>query len=296
MSSKDAAAYRGYYCETCHQLRDGYGVMSTIIVSYEMTFANIVLSSIAKDGVDIYEPKAGKFCVFKHGIPDNSLLNKLAAYSVLVSNNSLIDNKLDGPSIKSNFGMIWLNHSIERAKKDYPLYDELIMKGYQELRIKEKAGCTDPIEMGNTSAKSMIDVLKVIMEDEWTEDLEELFLCMGTWVYILDAIDDLDEDFKENHYNPFLAGYDGEYTNSQEFIMENVYTISESLNTVVGKMHDAYRNVRPTMRSNTGIIDNILFQGVPFTIRKVMSGTSKLKPTLTDMISGKMNRTIGSSL
>ena len=65
MRSEEVAAYRGYYCETCHQLRDGYGVMSTIIVSYEMTFANLVLNSVLDDGEIIKVPDTGRFCVFR---------------------------------------------------------------------------------------------------------------------------------------------------------------------------------------------------------------------------------------
>ena len=63
MTNEEQAAYRAYYCETCHQLRDGYGVMSTVIVSYEMTFASIVLNSVMEEGVIDREPKAGKLCV-----------------------------------------------------------------------------------------------------------------------------------------------------------------------------------------------------------------------------------------
>ena len=190
MTNEEQAAYRAYYCETCHQLRDGYGVMSTVIVSYEMTFANIILNSVLKGGVIDREPKAGKLCVFRHSDNHTELLRRLAAYTVLVANNGLIDDKLDGPSIKSNFGLLWLNRSIERAKRDFPQYDELIMKGYEMLREKEAAGCDDPIEMGKASAASMIWVLREMVGEVWTPDLEALFEGMGIWVYVLDAIED----------------------------------------------------------------------------------------------------------
>ena len=50
----------------------------------------------------------------------------------------------------------------------------------------------------------------------------------------------------------------------------------------------------PSMVRNTGICDNIVYQGIPTTVRLVMDGRSRMKPTLTDMIGGKVNRTIGS--
>ena len=293
MRSEEVAAYRGYYCETCHQLRDGYGVMSTIIVSYEMTFANLVLNSMLDDGEIIKVPDTGRFCVFRHSKRHNELLKRLAAYTVLVANNGLVDDKMDGPSIKSNLGLLWLNRSIEKARKDYPHYDELIMKGYEELREKEAAGCNDPIEMGTTSAMSMIWVLRELVGNEWTPELEELFLTMGIWVYVMDAVEDLADDFKEKQYNPFLVGVT-EFTTARDFIVKNAYSISGVLGTIVGRMQAAYQAIRPNMKANMTITDNIIYQGVPVSVRKVMSGNSKMQASFRNLFAGRINRSIGS--
>ena len=294
MTNEEQAAYRAYYCETCHQLRDGYGVMSTVIVSYEMTFANIILNSVLKGGVIDREPKAGKLCVFRHSDNHTELLRRLAAYTVLVANNGLIDDKLDGPSIKSNFGLLWLNRSIERAKRDFPQYDELIMKGYEMLREKEAAGCDDPIEMGNASAASMIWVLREMVGEEWTPDLEALFEGMGIWVYVLDAIEDLDDDFKEDQYNPFLVNCE-DFTNGKEYVERNVYRISGILNEIISGIQRAYLSVRERMVANQTVTDNIIYQGVPVAVRRVMAGESKMQPSFRNLFSGRINRSIGSS-
>ncbi len=294
MSNEEQSAYRAYYCETCHQLRDGYGVMSTVIVSYEMTFANIILNSVLKEGVIDREPKTGKLCVLRHSDNHTELLRRLAAYTVLVANNDLVDDRLDGPSLKSNFGLLWLNRSIERAKRDYPLYDELIMKGYDLLREKEKAGCSDPEEMGRTSAASMIWVMREMVGGEWTEDLEALFENMGVWVYVLDAIEDLDDDFKEGQYNPFLVGCD-DFTTGRAYIEKNVYRISGILNRIIANIQGAYLKIRPKMAANQTVADNIIYQGIPVAVRRVMSGESKMQPSMRNLFAGRINRSIGSS-
>ena len=294
MTNEEQSAYRAYYCETCHQLRDGYGVMSTVIVSYEMTFANIILNSVLKGGVIDREPKAGKLCVFRHSDNHTELLRRLAAYTVLVANNDLVDDKLDGPSVKSNLGLLWLNRSIERAKKDFPEYDELIMKGYGILREKEQAGCDDPVEMGKASAASMIWVLREMIGDEWTSDLEQLFENMGIWVYVLDAIEDLDDDFKEHQYNPFLVGCD-DFTTGKEYIERNIYRISGILNGIITNIQTAYQRIRPQMVANQTVADNIIYQGVPVAVRRVMAGESKMQPSIRNLFAGRINRSIGSS-
>ena len=294
MTNEEQSAYRAYYCETCHQLRDGYGVMSTVIVSYEMTFANIVLNSVLKGGVIDKEPKAGKLCVFRHSDNHTELLRRLAAYTVLVANNGLNDDKLDGPSVKSNLGLLWLNRSIERAKRDFPGYDELIMKGYGILREKEQAGCDDPVEMGKASAASMIWVLREMVGEEWTSDLEQLFENMGVWVYVLDAIEDLDDDFKDHQYNPFLVGCE-DFTTGRDYIQRSIYRISGILNGIIANIQTAYQRIRPQMVANQTVTDNIIYQGVPVAVRRVMAGESKMQPSVRNLFAGRINRSIGSS-
>ena len=293
LSPEDAAAYRGYYCETCHQLRDCYGVMSAVIVSYEMTFASIILNSVSSDGTDVPVPKSGPLCVLRHASRRTELLRKLAAYSVLVAGNDLLDDKLDGPTVKSNFGSLWMNRSIQRARSDFPEYDRLILEGYDKLREKEAAGCSDPVEMGYASAQSMVDVMRVMNGHEWTPVLERLFSNLGAWVYVMDAIDDLDDDYAKGQYNPFLVGVE-EYQSVRSFVTANIYDITDAVRRIVGEIQSAYAKLRPSMIRNTGICDNIIYQGIPTTVRLVMDGRSRMKPTVTDMISGKMNRTIGS--
>lgn len=294
MTEKEVAAYRSYYCETCHQLRDGYGVMSTIIVSYEMTFASIVLNAVMDDGIRNEAPDAGKLCVFKHSRNRTDLLRKLAAYTVLVANNDLVDDKLDGPSLKSNLGMLWLNRSIEKAKADYPEYDDLIMKGYVLLREKEAERCRDPVEMGRASAASMVWVMREMNKGEWDDDLDRLFESMGVWVYVMDAIEDLDDDFKENQYNPFLIDC-GDFTTGREYIERNIYTLSGIMNAIVSDMQTSYRAVREKMRFNTSISDNIIYEGIPVAIRRVFAGESKMQPSFRNIFAGRINRSIGSS-
>ena len=294
MSSEDLAAYRAYYCETCHQLRDGYGVMSTVIVSYEMTFANIILNSVLEEGVIRDHPNNGKLCVFKHSDAHTELLRSLAAYTILVANNGLIDDKIDGPSLKSNLALLWLNRSIEHARKDFPDYDELIMKGYDLLREKEEAGCSDPLEMGKASAASMIWVLRKMIGDRWTQDLEDLFEGMGLWVYVMDALEDLDDDFKEGQYNPFLVNRT-DFTTGKEFISKHIYEVTGIINSVVSGIQTAYLKVRESMRANQSVTDNIVYQGVPVAVRRVLAGESKMQPSVRNLFSGRINRSIGSS-
>src|SRR5574344_1343344 len=91
MSPTDLQTYRRYYCETCHQLKDGFGLISTAAVNYDMTFNTVVLNAIAGDVLDFPGTKKSQFCVFKDAKADSDLMRGLATYTVLLTKWELVD-------------------------------------------------------------------------------------------------------------------------------------------------------------------------------------------------------------
>ena len=153
LSSRDRVVYRNYYCETCHHLREEYGLMPTLTVNYEMTFAALFLNSILDEGESIYYEPKRHFCIVRRSASDTELMHRLTAYSVLVANNSLLDDREDGSSLKANLGLLGLNRAICKAREEFPDYDRLILEGYRKLRDIEASGEKDPLVMGAYSAQ-----------------------------------------------------------------------------------------------------------------------------------------------
>lgn len=59
---KDLKKYRGYYCGLCHVLKEKYGFMGQLTLTYDMTFAVILLSSL-------YESETGDGTASMQGAP-----------------------------------------------------------------------------------------------------------------------------------------------------------------------------------------------------------------------------------
>ncbi|MDD4245133.1 MAG: DUF5685 family protein [Candidatus Methanomethylophilaceae archaeon] len=289
LSSKDAMTYRNYYCETCHQLRDGYGVLSTVAVNYEMTFANILLNSVSESGIEMKGAPNKSFCVLRHGVSGSELMSALAAYTVLVTNNSLVDDETDGPDLRSKFGLLALNKAIEKAKGDYPSFQAHIEKGYSALLDAERDRCSDALVMGRLSAASMMGVLGDILGEGFDDDLKDLFLNLGIWVYVMDAIEDLDEDFSEGNYNPFLVSAQG-YTRSKTYVESNIYLFGETMGKCIGDIQSAYSRIRPRVRMNRDILDNIIYSGIPASAHRILRGDRSMSPNVMNAINGRLNR------
>lgn len=287
LSPTDLSSYRRYYCETCHQLKKGFGILSTAAVNYDMTFNTIIMNSVTGSAEDIRPTGSSPLCVFKKPGTDSELFRKMAAYTILLTKWELVDDDLDKPSLKSKMGSVALGKAIAKAERMYPEYDEAVGKGFDGLRKMEKAECTDPILMGRTFGRSLSFALKDIVGTE-DKDLEGLFTGLTAVVYIMDAVDDLDEDYMDGTYNPFLVGRP--FINKDDFINANVYELSELLNKAIGDLQYDYSYVRRTMSTDIELTDNIVYYGIPQSARSVMSCSCMSKPTMKNMCDSRLKR------
>lgn len=283
MSPTDLQTYRRYYCETCHQLKDGFGLISTAAVNYDMTFNTVVLNAIAGDVLDFPGTKKSQFCVFKDSKADSDLMRGLAAYTVLLTKWELVDDDTDKPSLKTNLISLTLGRAIEKAEKLYPHYDEIIGEGFGRLHDMELDGCKDARLMGRKFGESLALALNDFAGEHRNDELAHLFEELTALIYILDAVDDLDEDFMDGTYNPFLKGAD-DYVNRDEFVNSNIYALTDVINTTVGNLQGHYNAVRKDMRVNTGVTDNIVYLGLPESAKNVLSGSSRAKGSVKNVV------------
>ena len=289
MSSSDLATYRRYYCETCHQLKSEFGLVSTAAVNYDMTFNTIILNAVAGDVIDFARTKNSPLCVFKKPNADSDLFRKMAAYTILLTKWELVDDTIDKPSMKTNFISLTLSKAINKAEKMYPEYDNIVGKGFEELHSLELSGCTDAIKMGNRFGQSLSVALNDFAERHATKELSDLFIELSTMVYVMDAVDDLDEDYMDNTYNPYLKDCT-DFINKKDYISKHIYDITDSINSVVGALQSAYLSVRKEMKVNTGVADNIIYYGLPDSAKKIISGNSVAKASVKNALSGHKQR------
>lgn len=289
MSSSDLAIYQRYYCETCHQLKQEFGLVSTATVNYDMTFNTIVINSIAGDILDFEGTKRSPFCVFSDPKADSDMMRKMAAYTVLLTKWELVDDDIDKPSLRTDLISLTLGKAIAKAEKLYPEYDRTVGEGFGRLHDLERSECTDAIKMGNVFGRALSVALSDFAGEKTNKTLEDLFTQLTTLVYVLDAIDDLDEDYIDETYNPYLTNC-GMFINKKDYISKNVYYLSDTVNSIVGSMQRSYNDVKKDMRACTGVSDNIIYFGLPESAKNVLSGTSQAKASLKNALKGHKER------
>ena len=292
MSASDLLTYRSCYCETCHRLREDYGIISTAAVNYDMTFNGIILNALSPNGIEKQNIRNGMICLLGKTSGDNGLLRKMAGYTLILTKWELEDDRNDKPSLRSNGARIALGRAMRKASSSYPEYDAYVGEGFKRLREMESDGYTDPVLIGKKFSESLIPAMEDIAGSTWNNDLKNMFVSLGTSVYVMDAVDDLDEDYMNGTYNPFLEGCD-EFVNGKEFIASNLYEITDMIGSVMKELQSSYAKVRGNMRFHHGVTDNIVMHGLPGSAKRVIACECCARPGVKNTLTSRILRKNG---
>ena len=96
--------------------------------------------------------------------------------------------------------------------------------------------------------------------DEYEEDLRRVGFNIGKYIYILDAYEDLDEDYKKGRYNPFI-----EYINNRE---ELKLKVDRLISMSLGLLGSSIDNLN--LKLNRGIVENIVYSGVYLRYKNIL--------------------------
>ncbi len=199
--------FTSYYCGLCKAMGKQCSQASRLGLSYDITFLSLLLSSVSEEEPDIkaepcmIHPFKKRKCV-----KNNKATDYGACMGVLLSYLKLLDDWQDEHSIKALGGMAVFVFGVIRARRKYPKEYKYIRDCLDELSALEKKNCTDIDRIADCFAR----ILQKLFTPAFVEDnntrrvLEWLGYNLGRWIYVLDAVNDLEKDYKSGSYNPLL--------------------------------------------------------------------------------------------
>lgn len=262
---KELNQYKSIYCGLCRTLGKEYSILSRFILSYDSTFYAMLLLDL-KGVCPGYERKRcrcnplKKCSYIKNG---EDALSKAAALSVISVYFKLIDNIADTKGVKKIFYKLLKSVSkrwCKKAKNNYQyIYDAVKEMSEGQFEAENNQDCH--IDM---AAEPTAKMLGTILSVEGKTENDKLILSnlgyyLGRWIYLMDAVDDYEEDIKNNNFNPF-SSYKGE--NIKDYF-------SQVLNSNLAQAYNAW-NLLSTSLYN-GIIDNILLKGLVAKQKSILS-------------------------
>ena len=203
MKFKEFDIYHAYYCGLCQSLLKRYGAMGQITLSYDMTFAAMLLSSLYEPDTDSSKCACVAHPFERHPFVKNVVIDYVADMNVLLTLYKCEDDWIDDKKMfRACFGCMLRKKSFKK-RCVYREKENLIKDKLEKIHDLEKEGCTDIDFMSGLFG----DIMGMIMtprDDEWKDTLSELGYYLGKFIYILDAYDDVEKDIKKGKYNPFV--------------------------------------------------------------------------------------------
>lgn len=270
---KEFSLYRAHYCGVCRATAELYGQAARLATNYDITFFSLLMHDLTGTEAGFGQKRCVMHAFQKTGnITLNPLLEKIAALNILMAYNNLKDDVVD-EGIKKTAPRLLLKGAYKKARKAMPAADASINKHYARLRALERENCGSPDRAADCFASMMRDAGKEVMGAKYFENAGEFLYNLGRWVYLADALDDIDEDFKEKHYNPFLAAYNN-YEGRRQFIGANRADICASLYGSIGRMAELLQEFNLTQCQN--LLRNIAVYGIRNKTEALLASEKKL--------------------
>lgn len=257
---KDYSLYRAYYCGICKCLGKNRSQLMRLTTSYDITFLDILLHNVFKktpvlsNEVCILNPFKKKPIVKWDDITLSSIeANDLLMYYKAVDMIADKD-KLKGKTLKN-----LVKKGYKKSRKKYPQLDELLKKQYEKLSLMEKEKETSIDKVADCFAVILTETVKTLSKERFTYDLGQFCYYIGKWIYIIDALDDLDKDFNSGNYNVFIERY-GNFKNKKQFIDDNRTEIEFIVAGVYNQIKDIFERLKFDI--GDGIMTNIVWYGL----------------------------------
>ena len=262
---KEYELYKAVYCGLCKELKRLYGPGASFILSYDLSFLALLQMGLQEDTALHFERERCLYnpCVKKGVCHSNEALSFAAGMACLTFYHKVKDNIADSPFPKKIgywFLLPFASRLYKKAQKQHPKQAELIAGQMSRQRTLEQEGCPSVDEAAEPTAVCLSSMCAALAKDETEERiLKRLGYFLGRWIYLCDALDDLEEDLKHGSYNPFLKRSDGS-CQGEEGLAALRQDALGTLNLTLAELVKSYDLL--TVYRFKPILDNIIYLGL----------------------------------
>lgn len=242
--------YRSYYCGLCRTLKKRDGLISQMLLNYDMTFLALLLTGLYEPEEEIRNARCAPHPVRKHAEVFSEVMDYCADMTVLLAYEKAKDDWHDEKKASGRALSGVLKTRVEKIRSQYPRQAAALSRSLKELSAAERAGSDNLDEAAGACGRFLGEIF-VWKEDEWARQMHAVGFYLGKFIYLLDAFDDLEKDAAKNNYNVLLK---------QGSILEQPGALEEILSDTMSRCAAAFERL-PVIKG-APIIRNILYAGV----------------------------------
>lgn len=209
LGEEDRERFAAVYCGLCRTLDRLYGAAARFILNYDFTFLAVLLSPPQAEEVRRKPCMAHPFHAGAY-FPGNAALETAADCSVILAWWQLKDGAADHrgvASVKYQAAGAALSGAYKRARRRRESFDRSCQVLLERLSALEKERCPSIDRTADTFAQLLRSIGREVEDPLRRRVTEELLYHLGRWIYLVDAADDLEEDFASGNYNPLICRF-----------------------------------------------------------------------------------------
>lgn len=242
--------YRGYYCGLCHAIGRRCGAVCRMALSFEMTFAAMLLTGLYEPETLKEQRRCALHPVSKRLMLSNEAIDYCADVSALISYYDLRDGWEDERRADRLAQSALLAGAAKRAGKALPRQKEAVERYVKALHEVERRNDPNLDAAANLTGELMGQLL-MMREDVFARDLQELGFYLGKFIYLCDCYEDIEKDIKKKNYNPLIARRE-----NPDFVRD----CTQMLEDMMARASLAFE--RLPILEDAPIMRNILYSGI----------------------------------
>ena len=260
---KDFEKYKAYYCGVCKAIKNDFGNLPRLTLNYDMTFLALLLDSFGDNRSKYVRERCITHPVKKRlVVVDNASLDYAAFCNVALVYYKLLDNVKDDNSAKSKVYSLFLKNYLKGSKEELiptKLFIEKSLDALSLLESEPKGKTLD--EFCDPFAELTAFIISSFYKDQvFYEDLYKLGYNLGKWIYLIDALDDLEKDMKGNKFNAIDKSFNKENLAFEEFYKSIENRIDFVLVACAAQCDKSLE--RLPLKKNIDLLENILKYGL----------------------------------
>ncbi|MEE3468044.1 MAG: DUF5685 family protein [Eubacterium sp.] len=278
---REYTEYQGYYCGLCHMLREKYGMTAGLTLTYDMTFLVMLLGALYEPKLEMKKRHCPIHPIKKKPMIRSEVTEYAADMNILLSHGHLRDDWEDEKKAIGLAGSVVFGRRARFVEEKYPRQAQVVVDSLQALNRMEKEylyhwsqaqltpdwqvklGCEMHMDLSadidevSRPFGELMGELFVWREDAFAPILRRFGFFLGKYIYIRDALDDLEKDRKKGCFNPFLHCDMDEETEAQIRAILDVTRRSAIIEFE-----------KLPLERDIAILRNILYEGVQMKINR----------------------------
>ncbi len=262
--------YNAVYCGLCKILGKNYGFISRMTLSYDFTFLGLMELALNDSEAElepqrcIAHPLKKKSCLKS---PDG--LDYTAAAASILIYNKIKDDIADRKSAAKLIPMFMLQFekkAYKKASAKYPELSNYISEQMEQQNKLEAENCKSIDRAAEPSSNILAEIASGLSDKpEEKRILRRFGYLLGRYIYITDAFDDVEKDFRSRGFNPLIVGDSAIHKLNMEEVQKKT---EDSINFTLGALADAY--VQLELKRYKPITDNIVYLGLKNTFYEMI--------------------------